>query len=186
MRHRRSPQVRFLCVFAFSERLFAYGRRRLLQLPFRFLIFSYCNYLVEIIMANRRLGGGMGGPQRGNRSFSSHQPFQGNNVSPWQGNMPSNNSLNQSGGLLGQLAANPQQLALALTNLLQPQQQQMNNPPSLLSLNTSPAFSHQDSRDSFNRFGNRGRSDFRRNEPYNKVCTLFIFLSPDRLSLAIR
>ncbi|XP_063910154.1 zinc finger protein on ecdysone puffs-like isoform X1 [Zophobas morio] len=119
-------------------------------------------------MANRRLGGGMGGPQRGNRSFSSHQPFQGNNVSPWQGNMPSNNSLNQSGGLLGQLAANPQQLALALTNLLQPQQQQMNNPPSLLSLNTSPAFSHQDSRDSFNRFGNRGRSDFRRNEPYNK------------------
>ncbi|KAJ3629330.1 hypothetical protein MTP99_013726 [Tenebrio molitor] len=115
-------------------------------------------------MANRRLGG-MGGPQRGNRSFSQHQPFQGNNVSPWQGNMPSNNSLNQS-GLLGQLAANPQQLALALTNLLQPQQQQMNNPPSLLSLNTSPAFSHQDSRDSFNRFGNRGRSDFRRNEPY--------------------
>ncbi|XP_968783.4 zinc finger protein on ecdysone puffs isoform X2 [Tribolium castaneum] len=119
-------------------------------------------------MANRRLGG-MGGPQRGNRSFSQHhQPFQGNNVSPWQGNMPSNNSLNPS-GLLGQLAANPQQLALALSNLLQPQQQQMNNPPSLLSLNTSPAFSpHQDSRDSFNRFGNRGRSDFRRNEPYNK------------------
>ncbi|XP_044270416.1 zinc finger protein on ecdysone puffs [Tribolium madens] len=118
-------------------------------------------------MANRRLGG-MGGPQRGNRSFSQHQPFQGSNVNPWQGNMPSNNSLNPS-GLLGQLAANPQQLALALTNLLQPQQQQMNNPPSLLSLNTSPAFSpHQDSRDSFNRFGNRGRSDFRRNEPYNK------------------
>ncbi|RZC43183.1 zinc finger protein on ecdysone puffs, partial [Asbolus verrucosus] len=121
---------------------------------------------LKVIMANRRLGG-MGGPQRGNRSFSQHQPFQGNNVSPWQGNMPSNNSLNQS-GLLGQLAANPQQLALALTNLLQPQQQQMNNPPSLLSLNTSPAFSHQDSRDSFSRFGNRGRSDFRRNEPYNK------------------
>lgn len=116
-------------------------------------------------MANRRLGG-MGGPQRGNRPFSQHQPFQGNNVSPWQG--PSNNSMNQSGALLGQLAANPQQLALALTNLLQPQQQQMNNPPSLLSLNTSPAFS-QDNRD-FNRFGvNRGRPDFRRNEPYNKV-----------------
>lgn len=129
-------------------------------------------------MANRRLGG-MGGPQRGNRSFSQHQPFQGNNVSPWQGNMPSNNSLNQS-GLLGQLAANPQQLALALTNLLQPQQQQMNNPPSLLSLNTSPAFSHQDSRDSFNRFGNRGRSDFRRNEPY-KVWTYIYFLFPDSL-----
>ncbi|KAJ8941185.1 hypothetical protein NQ314_010484 [Rhamnusium bicolor] len=113
-------------------------------------------------MANRRMGG-MGGGQRGNRSFSQHQPFQGSNVSPWQGNMPSNNSMNP--GLLSQLTSNPQQLALALTTLLQPQQQQMNNPPSLLSLNTSPAFSNQD-RD-FNRFGNRGR-DFRRHEPYNK------------------
>uniref|UniRef100_V5G0I4 Zinc finger protein n=1 Tax=Anoplophora glabripennis TaxID=217634 RepID=V5G0I4_ANOGL len=112
-------------------------------------------------MANRRMGG-MGGGQRGNRSFSQHQPFQGSNVSPWQGNMPSNNSVNP--GLLSQLASNPQQLALALTSLLQPQQQQMNNPPSLLSLNTSPAFSNQD-RD-FNRFG-RGR-DFRRHEPYSK------------------
>lgn len=114
-------------------------------------------------MANRRMGGMGGGPQRGNhRSFSQHQPFQGN-VSPWQG--PSNNSLNP--GLLSQLATSPQQLALALSNLLQPHQQHMNNPPSLLSLNTSPAFSHQD-RDPLNRF-NRGRSDFRRNEPYNKV-----------------
>ncbi|KAJ8948353.1 hypothetical protein NQ318_019338 [Aromia moschata] len=113
-------------------------------------------------MANRRMGG-MGGGQRGNRPFSQHQPFQGSGVSPWQGNMPSNNSMNQ--GLLSQITSNPQQLALALTSLLQPQQQQMNNPPSLLSLNTSPAFSNQD-RD-FNRFGNRGR-DFRRHEPYNK------------------
>jgi len=116
-------------------------------------------------MANRRAGS-MGGNQRGNRSFSQHHPFQGNSVSPWQGNMPSNSSFNQGGGLLNQLASNPQQLALALTNLLQPQQQQMTNPPSLLSLNTSPAFSQD--RDSFSRFGNRGRSDFRRNEPYNK------------------
>ncbi|KAJ8974159.1 hypothetical protein NQ317_005807, partial [Molorchus minor] len=115
----------------------------------------------RIIMANRRMGGA-GGGHRGNRPFSQHQPFQGSGVSPWQGNMPSNNSMNQ--GLLSQLTSNPQQLALALTSLLQPQQQQMNNPPSLLSLNTSPAFSNQD-RD-FNRFG-RGR-DFRRPEPYSK------------------
>lgn len=105
-------------------------------------------------MANRRLGG-MGGGPRGNRSYN--QQFQGGGVSPWQG---PNNSMNQ--GLLSQIS-NPQQLALALTSLLQPQQQ---SPPSLLSLNTSPAFSNQD-RD-FNRFGNRGR-DFRRHEPYNKV-----------------
>lgn len=114
-------------------------------------------------MASRRSGGGMGGPQRGNRSFSQHQPFQGSNVSPWQGNVPSNNSMNQ--GLISQLTSNPQQLALALTSLFQPQQQQINNPPSLLSLNTTPAFSNQDN--DLNRFG-RGR-DFRRHEPYNKV-----------------
>ncbi|CAH0546111.1 unnamed protein product [Brassicogethes aeneus] len=108
-------------------------------------------------MANRRMGGMGGGPHRGNRSFSQHQPFQGNNVNPW-GN--SNNSMNP--GLISQLTSNPQQLALALSSLLQPQQV---NPPSLLSLNTSPGFSNQD-RD-LNRFGNRGR-DFRRHEPYNK------------------
>lgn len=102
-------------------------------------------------MANRR-SGGMGGGLRGNRSFSQHQPFQGN---PWQGS----NSMNQG------LISNPQQLALALSNLLQPQQQ-MNNPPSLLSLNTSPGFSDQDR--NFNRFGNRGR-ELRRHEPYSKV-----------------
>lgn len=102
-------------------------------------------------MANRR-SGGMGGGLRGNRSFSQHQPFQGN---PWQGP----NSMNQG------LISNPEQLALALSNLLQPQQQ-MNNPPSLLSLNTSPGFSDQDR--NFNRFGNRGR-ELRRHEPYSKV-----------------
>lgn len=102
-------------------------------------------------MANRR-SGGMGGGPRGNRSFSQ-QPFQGSGVSPWQGS----NSMNQ--GLL----SNPQQLAMALTSLLQPQQ---NNPPSLLSLNTSPGFSSQNR--SFDRFGNRGR-DMRRHTPYNQV-----------------
>lgn len=108
-------------------------------------------------MANRRIMGI--GNRSGNRSFSQ-QPFQGN-VNPWQGNM--SNDMNQ--GLMNQLS-NPQQLALALSSLLQPQQQPMNNPPSLLSLNAAPAF-NQD-RD-IGRFGNRGRSDFRRPEPYNKV-----------------
>ncbi|CAG9815915.1 unnamed protein product [Phaedon cochleariae] len=112
-------------------------------------------------MANRRMGG-MGGGLRGNRS---QQSFGGGGVNPWQGGMSSGMSHNSMGqGLLSQLTSNPQQLALALTSLLQPQQQ---HPPSLLSLNTSPAFSNQ-TRD-FNRFGpnNRGR-DFRRHEPYNK------------------
>ncbi|XP_044750120.1 zinc finger protein on ecdysone puffs [Coccinella septempunctata] len=107
-------------------------------------------------MANRRLMGM--GNRSGNRSFSQ-QPFQGN-VNPWQGNM--SNDMNQ--GFMNQLS-NPQQLALALSSLLQPQQQPMNNPPSLLSLNAAPAY-NQD-RD-LGRFGNRGRSDFRRPEPYNK------------------
>nr|CAI5855559.1 unnamed protein product [Callosobruchus analis] len=107
-------------------------------------------------MANRRMGG-MGGP-RGNRNFS--QPFQGGGggVNPWQGPP---NPMNQ--GLISQLSSNPQQLALALTSLIQ-SQQPMNNPPSLLSLNTASGYPGQN-RD-FNRFG-RGR-DNRRHEPYNK------------------
>lgn len=109
-------------------------------------------------MANRRMGGMNA---RGNRSFS--QPFQGGGVNPWQGGGP-----NSGQGMLSQLTSNPQQLALALTSLLQPQQQ-MNNPPSLLSLNTSPAFAGD--RD-YGRFG-RGR-DMRRHEPYTKVCILII------------
>lgn len=109
-----------------------------------------------------------GGPQRGNRPFMSQQQYQGNQgVNPWQGGVAPTNSNNS--GLLSQLST-PQQLALALTSLLQPQQQQQNNPPSLLSLNTSP-FSGQDSYDSQNRFGNRGRSDFRRLDSY-KVCII--------------
>lgn len=112
-------------------------------------------------MANRRMGGN-GGPHRGNRNFSQHQPFQGNSLSPWQGGN-SNNSMNP--GLISQLTSNPQQLALALSSLLQPQQV---NPPSLLSLNTSPGFSNQER--NLDRFGNRSR-DFRRHEPYNKVMT---------------
>lgn len=99
-------------------------------------------------MSNRRFGNGHRG---NNRSFS--QPFQ-SGVSPWQGG-----NMNQ-GGLMSQLS-NPQ-LALALSSLLQ--QQQPQQPPSLLSLNTSPAFSNN--RD-FGRFGNRSR-DIRRHEPYNK------------------
>nr|XP_023017368.1 zinc finger protein on ecdysone puffs isoform X1 [Leptinotarsa decemlineata] len=109
-------------------------------------------------MANRRMGG-MGGGPRGNRSFSQQQ-FQGGSLNPWQGAMPQN-SMNQ--GLLSQISSNPQQLALALSSLLQNQQQ---NPPSLLSLPTPPAFSNQGG--DFNRFGNRGNRDFRRHEPYNK------------------
>lgn len=107
-----------------------------------------------------------GGPQRGNRPFMSQQQYHGNQgVNPWQGGVAPNDSNNS--GLLSQLST-PQQLALALTSLLQPQQQ--NNPPSLLSLNTSP-FSGQDHYDSQNRFGNRGRSDFRRFDSY-KVCII--------------
>ncbi|XP_076264335.1 protein on ecdysone puffs isoform X2 [Rhynchophorus ferrugineus] len=102
-------------------------------------------------MTNRR----MGGPRGGNRGFS--QPFHSGGVNPWQGG---SNNMNQ-GGIISQLTSTPQ-LALALTSLLQQQPQQQ--PPSLLSLNTSPAYSN--SRD-IGRFGNRGR-DNRRHEPYNK------------------
>lgn len=101
----------------------------------------------------------MGGGNRGNRPSSfSQQPFQ-SGVNPWQGGGGGGNQ----GGILSQITSNPQ-LALALTSLLQPQQQQ---PPSLLSLNTSPAFS---SNRDYGRFGgiSRGR-DLRRHEPYNKV-----------------
>lgn len=107
-------------------------------------------------MANRRMGSMGGGSLRGSRSFNQ-PPFQGGGggVSPWQGGNQGN-----QGGLINQITSNPQQLALALSNLLQPQQQ---NPPSLLSLNTSPGFN----RDRDYQFGNRGR-DFRRHEPYNK------------------
>lgn len=105
-----------------------------------------------------------GGLQRGGRPFpQQQQQYQGNGVSPWQA---PNSSLNP--GLLTQLSA-PHQLALALSSLLQPQQQQQPTPPSLLSLNTTP-FAGQDNYDSQNRFGNRGRSDFKRLDPYNKVC----------------
>lgn len=104
-----------------------------------------------LIMANRRFGGNQRG---GGRSF------QQANLNPWQGGVTPGNSLDNN------IQA---QLALALTNLLQPQQQ--NNPPSLLSLNTSPGFMNQDNNyNSQNRFGSRGRSDVRRSEPYSKVC----------------
>ncbi|XP_066148355.1 zinc finger protein on ecdysone puffs-like isoform X2 [Euwallacea fornicatus] len=104
---------------------------------------------------NRRLQGNRGLP-----SFSQ-QPFQsgGGSLNPWQGASNTNQA-----GILSQLTSNPQ-LALALSSLLQPQQQQ---PPSLLSLNTSPAFSGNRDYGHFNSGGaNRGRA-FRRHEPYNK------------------
>ncbi|XP_022920289.2 zinc finger protein on ecdysone puffs [Onthophagus taurus] len=104
-------------------------------------------------MANRRFGGG---PNRGSRGFP-----QNANVNPWQGNSGPTAGVNSMG--------NPNlqtQLALALSSLLQPQQ--VNDPPSLLSLNTSSRnFNNQDNYS--NRLGgNRGRNDFRRTEPYNK------------------
>ncbi|XP_065160515.1 zinc finger protein on ecdysone puffs isoform X2 [Atheta coriaria] len=114
-------------------------------------------------MANRRFGN-QGPPQRGN---SGGRSFGGpaSNISPWQGGAPpgapANNQNIQS------------QLALALTNLIQQSTQPPSNdgPPSLLNLNTSPGFFNQDQYNNQNqpRFpgGNRGRQDFRRNEPYN-------------------
>lgn len=110
-------------------------------------------------MANRRFGGGP--PQK--LGGFAQQNFQGNKMSPWQGGAAPNNSGNS--GLLSQLST-PQQLALALTNLLQNQPPQNNNPPSLLSLPTTPGYNNQDNFGSDNRF-NRGR-DFRRPDPYNK------------------
>lgn len=111
---------------------------------------------------NRRFNGG---PRGGNRGSFSQQPFQsgGGGLNPWQGG---GSNMNQ-GGILSQLTSNPQ-LALALTSLLQPQQQ----PPSLLSLNTSPAFSGNRDYGRFNSGFNRGRDINRRHEPYNKVCYL--------------
>lgn len=108
---------------------------------------------------NRRMGGGPRGP---NRSSFSQQPFQqggGGGLNPWQGG---GGNVNQ-GGILSQITSNPQ-LALALSSLLQPQQQQ---PPSLLSLNTAPSYINRDFGGG-GRFGSRGGRDFRRHEPYNK------------------
>lgn len=121
----------------------------------------FFSHLAPPVM-NRRPGGNPRFGGRGPQSFSQ-QPFQGGGggVNPWQGGSNQN-----QGGILSQLTSNPQ-LALALTSLLQPQQQQ---PPSLLSLNTSPAFSNnRDYGGRYNSGGiNRGR-DVRRHEPYNKV-----------------
>ncbi|KAK5640485.1 hypothetical protein RI129_011296 [Pyrocoelia pectoralis] len=110
-------------------------------------------------MANRRFGGAP--PQK--LGGFAQQNFQGNKMSPWQGGAAPSNAGNS--GLLSQLST-PQQLALALTNLLQNQPPQNNNPPSLLSLPTTPGYNNQDSFGSDNRFS-RGR-DFRRPDPYSK------------------
>lgn len=102
-------------------------------------------------MANRRYAGG---PQRGNRGYPQ------NNMNPWQGGgnpqgpMPNNNI--------------QAQLALALSNLLQPKPDMNNGPPSLLSLNPSQGGGYfNDNYGGPARF-DRGR-DMRRPEPYNKV-----------------
>lgn len=117
-------------------------------------------------MANRRYSGGT--PQK--LGGFQHQHFQGNKVSPWQGGAGPN-SMNNA-GLISQLSGPQAQLALALSSLLQNQPSTNNNPPSLLSLPTTPAFNTQDNFSSQNRFNNRGR-DFRRHEPYNKVWIIF-------------
>lgn len=81
--------------------------------------------------------------------------FGGNKPNPWQGGThPGGNA-----GLVGAQA----QLAIALTNLLQ--NQQSNNPPSLLSLNTSPGYQGRPDFRPGGRF--QGRSDMR---PFGKVC----------------
>lgn len=107
-------------------------------------------------MANRRYG-------QGNR------PHYGG-VNPWEGgNFPGNrgdafNSGNSN--LLSQLSEPQAQLAIALTKLLQPQQSQV---PSLLTMDTiNPSNSYNDYSVGYNDF--RRNRDFRRNEPFNKVC----------------
>lgn len=110
-------------------------------------------------MANRRFSG----PQRGNRTFGP----SGGGVNPWQGGAA------PGGG--GPNSNIQTQLALALTSLLNPQQQMNDNPPSLLSLNTGPGY-YQDGYGQGGRYGPRGlanRGDVRRSDPYSKVRSLF-------------
>lgn len=137
-------------------------------------------------MANRRIGQGMGGRPfyggggSGGGGGGAVNPWEGGNVPGGNrgGMMNSFNSGNQS-NILSQLSEPQAQLALALTKLLQPQQQQV---PSLLTMDTvNPLASNnmypndypQRGRLDFNR---RPRPDFRRNEPFNKVCFLFIII----------
>lgn len=122
-------------------------------------------------MANRRFVG----PQRGNRNFGG--PISGGGVNPWQGGAA-------PGGGGGVPNNNIQtQLALALTSLLQPQQAN-DNPPSLLSLNTSPGYYNQDGYGGGGRFGHRGGGrDVRRSEPY-KVCIKYFVNFPRYQNLA--
>lgn len=109
-------------------------------------------------MANRRYG-------QGNRP-------QYGAVNPWEGgSFPGNrggafNSGN-SGAVLSHLSEPQAQLAIALSKLLQPQQSQV---PSLLAMDPiipSNSYDYSLGRTDFNR---RNRNDFRRNEPFSKVC----------------
>lgn len=127
-------------------------------------------------MANRRHGQGMGGrPFYGGGGGGAVNPWEGGSVpggaNRGGGMMNSFNSGNPS-HLLSQLSEPQAQLALALTKLLQPQQQQV---PSLLTMDTvNPNQMYPMNNDFPQRgrldFNRRPRPDFRRNEPYNKVC----------------
>lgn len=125
-------------------------------------------------MANRRIGQGMGGrPYYGGGAVN---PWEGGNV-PGGGNrggmMNSFNSGNST-NILSQLSEPQAQLALAITKLLQPQQQV----PSLLTMDTINPLANNNMYSMNNDFPQRGRldfnrrprPDFRRNEPFNKVC----------------
>lgn len=125
-------------------------------------------------MANRRPGGYGGG--RPNFNSGPNYNSGPGSVNPWQGgNIPGNqyNNGNPS-NLLSQLSEPQAQLALALTKLLQPQQQV----PSLLSMNTNPPMPNRGfggGPGNFNRNG-PGNMNNRRPQnvkPFNKVCSFF-------------
>lgn len=112
-------------------------------------------------MAHRNYGQGMGGRNFGGGGGG------GGGLNPWADGMAPGggsrggpmNSYNSNNPLMSQLSDPQAQLALALTKLLQPQQQMSNMP--------GHGFGNYSNRDDYDR---RGRQDLRRNEPYNKVC----------------
>lgn len=114
-------------------------------------------------MANRRQGYGGG-----------RHNFNSGPVNPWQGgNVPGGGQFNTN-NLMSQLSEPQAQLALALTKLLQPQQQV----PSLLSMNTLPPMHGGGYGPNRNFRGGPGPNMNRRpqnnlNKPFNnnKVCS---------------
>lgn len=122
-------------------------------------------------MANRRQGHGGGRPYYNNGPVN---PWQGGNVPGGNAAGGAFNSANPS-NLLSQLTEPQAQLALALTKLLQPQQQV----PSLLTMDTvNPLHNRGGYGPNKNSYPQGSRADiirrarhgFKRNEPYNKVC----------------